>query len=117
MTCTINSKNVYLIDSPVNKEIDGSVLVGKVKNVVHGDFSETSNYTEVELIPESIDFLHKLTDIFPPSEYSYKIIKPAKKIEEKPLIIIEIQVIEKATGTCKWHGKAISEYSEKEDNI
>ena len=117
MTYTINSKSVYLIDTPVNNET-------KVKDIVHIDFSEinykvksntdkTSNDTEVELVPESMDFLHKLTDIFPQSEYSYKIIGPAKKIEEKPFIIIEIQVIEKATGTQKWHGKAISEYSEK----
>ena len=121
MTYTIDSKSVYLIDTPANNET-------KVKNLVHINFSETnyavksmtdrtSNDTEVELVPESMEFLHKLTDIFPPSEYSYKIIGHAKKIEEKPFIIIEIQVIEKATGTCKWHGKAISEYSEKEDNI
>ena len=132
MTYTINSKSMYLIDDPINKEISeiyGSAWVSKIKKIVHVDFSETnytvrertdktSNDTEVELVPESMDFLHELTDIFPLSEYDYKIIRPAKKIEEnKPSISIEIQITEKATGTCKWHGKAITEYSEKEDNI
>ena len=125
MKYIINSENTYLIDDSANKEIDGATLVAKIKNVVHVDFAKTnytvrermdktSNDTEVELVPESMDFLHKLTDIFPPSEYDYKIIGRAKKIEEKPFITIELQVIEKATGTQKWHGKAISEYSEKE---
>ena len=125
MKYIINSENTYLIDDSANKEIDGATLVAKIKNVVHVDFAKTnytvrermdktSNDTEVELVPESMDFLHKLTDIFPPSEYDYKIIGLAKKIEEKPFITIELQVIEKATGTQRWHGKAISEYSEKE---
>lgn len=129
MTYTINSKSMYLIDDPINKEISeiyGSAWVSKVEMIVHVDFSETSytvrertdktsNDTEVELVPESMDFLHELTDIFPLSEYDCKIIRLAKRIEEnRPFIIIEIQVIEKATGTQKWHGKAISEYSEKE---
>ena len=118
MTYTINSKSTYLIDGP---------KATKVKDLVHIDFpatnyivrermDKTSNCTEVELVPESMDFLHKLTDIFPPSEYSYKIIGLAKKIEEKPFIVIELQVIEKATGTQKWHGNAISEYREKEED-
>lgn len=125
MTCTIDSKSTYLIDTITNKEIDGAAWVSKVKKIGRANFYETNctvksrmdkvqNDIEVELIPESMEFLHKLTDIFPPSEYSYKIIGPAKKIEEKPLIIIEMQVIEKATGTQKWYGKAISEYSEEE---
>ena len=117
MTYTINSKSMYLIDDPINKEISeiyGSAWVSKIKKIVHVDFSETSytvrertdntsNDTEVELVPESMDFLHELTDIFPLSEYDYKIIRPAKKIEEnKPSISIEIWITEKATGTCKW---------------
>ena len=126
MKYTINSKSEYLIDTVANKEIDGAVWASKVKKVVHINFSETnytvrermnkvSNAIEVELIPESMDFLHELTDIFPLSLYDYKIIRLAKGIKEnKPFIIIEIQVIEKVTGTYKWHGKAISEYSEKE---
>ena len=130
MTYTLNGcKSMLLIDDPINKEISeiyGSAWVSKIKKIVHVDYSETnytvrertdktSNDTEVELVPESMDFLHELTDIFPLSEYDYKIIRPAKKIEEnKPSISIEIQVIEKATGTQKWYGKAISEYSEKE---
>ena len=119
MTYTINSKGKYLIDIPGNNENYGE-FASKVKKIVHIDFSETtytvktrtnktSNDIEVELIPKSMDFLHELTDIFPLSEYDYKIIRLAKKI-------IEIQVIEKATGTHKWHGKAISEYSAKEED-
>ena len=125
MTYTIDSKSVYLIDTPANAEIDGATLATKVKKIVNIDFSETtytvktktdktSNDIEVELIPKSMDFLHELTLIFPPSKYDYKIIRLAKKIEEnrnRPFIIIEIRVIEKATGTHKWYGKAISEYS------
>ena len=127
MTYTINSKGKYLIDIPGNNENYGE-FASKVKKIVHIDFSETTytvktrtdktgNDIEVELIPKSMDFLHELTDIFPLSEYDYKIIRLAKKIEEnKPFIIIEIRVIEKATGTHKWHGKAISEYSAKEED-
>ena len=133
MTYTINSKGMYLIDDPANIEIDGTVFdtkfATKAKRIVNIDFSETtytvktrtdktSNNTEVELIPKSMNFLRELTDIFPLSEYDYKIIRLAKGIEEnrnRPFIIIDLQVIEKATGTCKWHAKDISEYSEKED--
>ena len=123
MTYTINSKSMYLIDIPTNVEIDGAMREIKIKKVVNIDFSKTtytvktrtdktSNDIEVELIPKSMSFLYELMLIFPPSKYDYKIIRLAKKIEEnKPFIIIEIRVIEKATGTYKWHGKAISEYS------
>ena len=116
MTDAISNRSMYLIDTTVNKEIDGVMRETEVKKVVHINFSDT-NYTvkaridkiyndiEVEFIPESMDFLHELTDIFPLSEYDYKIIRPAKKIEEnKPSISIEIQITEKATGTCKWLG-------------
>ena len=120
MTYTINSKSMYLIDIPANVEIDGAMREIKIKKVVNIDFSKTtytvktridktSDDIEVEFIPKSMDFLHELTDIFPLSEYDYKIIRLAKKI-------IEIQVIEKATGTHKWHGKAISEYNAKEED-
>ena len=116
MPDVINSGSVYLIDTAVKKEIDGAVCEARVKKVVHINFSETSytvsarmdktcNDIEVEFIPESMDFLHELTDIFPLSEYDYKIIRPAESIEEhKPFISIEIQVTEKATGTDKWLG-------------
>ena len=116
MTDAISNSRVYLIDTTANKEIDGVMRETKVKKVVHINFSDT-NYTvkartdkiyndiEVEFIPESMDFLHELTDIFPLSEYDYKIIRPAKKIEEnKSSISIEIQVTEKATGMNKWLG-------------
>ena len=127
MTYTINSKGKYLIDIPGNNENYGE-FASKVKKIVHIDFSETTytvktrtdktgNDIEVELIPKSMDFLHELTDIFPLSLYDYKIIRLAKGIKEnKPFIIIEIQVIEKATGTYKWHARDISEYSEKEED-
>ena len=116
MTDAISNSSVYLIDTTANKEIDGAMRETKVKKVVHINFSDT-NYTvkartdkiyndiEVEFIPKSMDFLHEFTDIFPLSEYDYKIIRPAKKIEEnKPSISIEIQITEKATGTRKWLG-------------
>ena len=116
MTDTISNSSVYLIDTTTNKEIDGVMWKTKVKKVVHINFSDTNykvkartdkiyNDIEVEFIPESMDFLHELTDIFPLSEYGYKIIKPAKKIEEnKPSISIEIWITEKATETHKWLG-------------
>ena len=129
MTYTINNKSMYLIDIPGNVEIDVGVGKSKLKKIVNIDFSETtytvktgtdksSNDTEVELIPKSMDFLHELMPIFPPSKYDYKIILLSKNIGEKrnrPFIIYEIRVIEKATGTCKWFAKDISEYREKED--
>ena len=111
-----SNRSEYLIDTIANKEIDGAIWETKVKRIVHINFSEANyavkvrmdkicNDIEVEFIPESMDFLHELTDIFPLSEYDYKIIRPAKRIEEnKPFITIEIQVIEKATGTHKWLG-------------
>ena len=126
MPDVINSGSVYLIDTTAKKEIDGVMCETRIKKVVHINFSET-NYTvkarmdkiyndvEVELIPESMDFLHELTDIFPLSEYNYKIIRPAKKIEEhKPFIFIEIQVTEKATGTNKWLGSESIILSDKD---
>ena len=129
MTYTINTKSMYLIDDPANIEIDVGAGKSKLKKIVNIDFSETtytvktrtdktSNDTEVELVPESMDFLHELTDIFPLSLYDYKIIRLAKGSTEdnRPFIIIEIQVIEKATGTYKWHAKDITEYSEKEED-
>ena len=117
MTDTNDSRSLYLINATANKEIDGVVWETRVKKVIHINFSET-NYTikarmdesrnndlEVEFIPESMDFLHELTDIFPLSEYDYKIIRPAKKFKEnRPSISIELQITEKATGTRKWLG-------------
>ena len=123
-TRIINSKSKYLIDTTVNKEIDGVMRETEVKKVVHINFSDT-NYTvkaridkiyndiEVEFIPESMDFLHELTDIFPLSEYDYKIIRPAKR-EEKSFITIEIQVTEKATRTRKWLGPSSIVLSDKD---
>ena len=120
-----SNKSVYIIDTTTTKEINGVMYETKANKLVNINFSET-NYTvkarmdkiyndiEVEFIPESMDFLHKLTDIFPLSEYSYKIIRPAKKIEEKPFITIELQVIEKATGTRKWLGGNIIVLSDKD---
>lgn len=115
MTDTISNRSMYLINTTANKEIDGVMYEAKVKKVVYINFSKT-NYTakvkmyarndiEVEFIPESMDFLHELMDIFPLSEYDYKIIRPAKRIKEnKSSISIEIQVIEKTTGIHKWLG-------------
>ena len=123
-----SSNSMYMIDTTATKEIDGVIYEAKVKKIVSINFSET-NYTvkarmdktrndlEVEFIPESMDFLHKLTDIFPLSEYDYKIIRPAKRIKEnKPSISIELQVIEKATGTHKWLGGDIIILSDKDYN-
>ena len=116
MADIINNSSMYLINTTANKEIDGVVWETRVKKVMHINFSET-NYTvkarmdkthndlEVEFIPESMDFLHELTDIFPLSEYDYKIIRPAKRFKEnKPSISIELQITEKATVIRKWLG-------------
>ena len=76
MADIINNSSLYFIDTTANKEIDGVVWETRVKKVMHINFSGT-NYTvkarmdktrndlEVEFIPESMDFLHELTDIFP----------------------------------------------------
>ena len=123
-THIINSKSKYIIDTIAKKEIDGVVYEGSIKKLVSINFSDT-NYTvkcridkihndiEVEFIPESMDFLHELTDIFPLSEYDYKIIRPAKR-EEKSFITIEIQVTEKATRTRKWLGPSSIVLSDKD---
>ncbi len=74
----------YHVETTKTTIIDGIKYSAEIDKYVNIDFS-AANYTvrmwedvhdaEIELIPDNIDFLHEMTELFPLSEYDYKIIQ------------------------------------------
>lgn len=77
--------------------INGIEYHADINKDINIDLS-TTNYTTnnigsyIELIPDSMDFLHELTDIFPLSDYSIKILQYLSNHKEQHVVLyFEIQ--------------------------
>ena len=96
----------YHIDTTRITTINGIEYKADITRDVTIDFSE-AKYTvkmwedvhdaEIELIPDNMEFLHEVTDIFPISEYDIKIIQSLYR-HIKPHVSLYLDIRNKVTG-------------------
>ena len=96
----------FHVETTKTTVINGIEYSAKIDKYVDINFS-VARYTikmwedvhdaEIEFIPDNMDFLHELTEIFPLSEYDYKIIQGIYRYT-KPHASLHFNIINKETG-------------------
>lgn len=98
--------SLYHIETEKSIMKDGVEYKADIKKDIVIDFSSASyriemwediHDAEIELIPDSMDFLHEVTDIFPLSEYDIRIIQSLYR-HIKPHISLYLDIRNKETG-------------------
>ncbi|MBO5632876.1 MAG: hypothetical protein J5965_27790 [Aeriscardovia sp.] len=96
----------FHVETTKTTVIDGIEYNAKIDKYVNIDFS-AARYTirmwedvhdaEIEFTPDNMDFLHELTEIFPLSEYDYRIIQGIYR-HTKPHASLHFDIRNKDTG-------------------
>lgn len=98
--------SIYHVDTTKTITVDGVKYNADIDKNVNIDFS-AATYTvkmwedvhdaEIELIPDNMDFLHEMTELFPLSEYEYKIIQSIYR-HLKPHVSLHLDITNRETG-------------------
>lgn len=96
----------YHVETTKTTVIDGVEYSADIKKDINIDFS-SANYTvkmwedvhdaEIELVPDNMDFLHEMTDLFPLSEYDYRIVQSIYR-HVKPYVSLYLDIRNKESG-------------------
>lgn len=122
---TAKMMSEFYISTTVEKTIDGISYNADIAKWIHLDFS-AAEYTisvsedkdneelQIEFIPDSEDFLHEVTDIFPLSEYDIRITGTRYKRFTETAFYLNIY--EKETGELVWFCDESVTLSDKDYN-
>lgn len=94
----VETTKITIIDGIEYKaEIDKDVDINFSAADYKVKMREDTHDAEIELIPDNLDFLHEMTELFPLSDYDYKIIQSIYR-HIKPHVSLYFDIRNKSTG-------------------